>query len=506
MSYPTKNQSPLSKPQTVNLTAAATIEFEAAADGGGARKPPAPLQDGRVHRRRDARRGLAAPGSDRSRGPGGALAGTPDPLRARPALGRRPHRCDPRRGRAAHGDRRDLARHAAPRRSRGLQRGTDSPGRPPSARASRSSSSSRTTRRRRSTARNSPARSTSSARPRSARSVSWISAQTAAPARASPRVRTRSPASWPTIPTTSNPTPSPITATEQTPEQVRAAGAAETARIAPSARSAVASTASIEAQAIRDNWDATRTELEVLRASRPKAPAIHAPDTSVTSEVLEAACFQSAKLEGIEKVCSTQAMDRRGQAVPGRAGPAGTAVRSRDRQRLHGPHVPRQPPRARGRLRSRHRGGHDHHRRRGHPGQRRQQVSAGGLLQRRACVAEHLRRPQRVGLQDGHQLPPDRQGPVRAGRPGRRAQARARSANESYTNKADTYGLMLSIDRRDIINDDLGAITTVPRKLGRGSGLKINDVFWTAFMNNAAFFSAGNKNFSRRDTRSASMA
>lgn len=47
---------------------------------------------------------------------------------------------------------------------------------------------------------------------------------------------------------------------------------------------------------------------------------------------------------------------------------------------------------------------------------------------------------------------------------------------------------MLSIDRRDIINDDLGAITTVPRKLGRGSGLKINDVFWTAFMNNAAFF------------------
>jgi len=59
---------------------------------------------------------------------------------------------------------------------------------------------------------------------------------------------------------------------------------------------------------------------------------------------------------------------------------------------------------------------------------------------------------------------------------------------ESFTNKADTYGLMLSIDRRDIINDDLGAITTVPRKFGRGSGLKINDVLWTTFMNNSAFF------------------
>ena len=53
---------------------------------------------------------------------------------------------------------------------------------------------------------------------------------------------------------------------------------------------------------------------------------------------------------------------------------------------------------------------------------------------------------------------------------------------------------MLSIDRRDLVNDDLGAITTVPRKLGRGAGLKLNDVFWSTFLDNAAFFSAANKN------------
>ena len=35
----------------------------------------------------------------------------------------------------------------------------------------------------------------------------------------------------------------------------------------------------------------------------------------------------------------------------------------------------------------------------------------------------------------------------------------------------------------------------MPRKLGRGSGLKINDVFWATFINNAAFFKADNKNF-----------
>jgi phage major head subunit gpT-like protein len=63
-----------------------------------------------------------------------------------------------------------------------------------------------------------------------------------------------------------------------------------------------------------------------------------------------------------------------------------------------------------------------------------------------------------------------------------------------YSNQADTYGLMLTIDRRDLVNDDLGAITMVPRKLGRGAGLKINDVFWTSFLDNAGFFTAGQNN------------
>ncbi|MCO8123413.1 Mu-like prophage major head subunit gpT family protein [Stieleria sp. TO1_6] len=55
---------------------------------------------------------------------------------------------------------------------------------------------------------------------------------------------------------------------------------------------------------------------------------------------------------------------------------------------------------------------------------------------------------------------------------------------------------MLGITRTDIINDDLGALTDVPRKLGRGAGLKLNDIFWTAFLDNAAFFAAGNFNVS----------
>jgi len=65
----------------------------------------------------------------------------------------------------------------------------------------------------------------------------------------------------------------------------------------------------------------------------------------------------------------------------------------------------------------------------------------------------------------------------------------------AYTNQAKTYGRMFGIDRRDLINDDLDALTAVPRRLGRGGALKLNEVFWSAFLNNAAFFAAGNNNY-----------
>lgn len=66
----------------------------------------------------------------------------------------------------------------------------------------------------------------------------------------------------------------------------------------------------------------------------------------------------------------------------------------------------------------------------------------------------------------------------------------------TYTNQADTYATMLSIARKDIINDDLGCLTAVPRRLGRGGALKLNDIFWTEFLGlvSANFFASGNSN------------
>ena len=297
----------------------------------------------------------------------------------------------------------------------------------------------------------------------------------------------------------SNPTPSPsanapVTGTEQTPEQIRAAALAETARIDAIRKVCGGKHTSIEAQAIRDGWDATRTELEVLRASRPKIPFVQTPDTSVTTEVLEAACFQSAKLEGIEKVCSEQAMDVAAKRFNGGLGlqellfeaaiaNGYTGRTFRDSRRVLEAAFGRGIEAGM------------------------TTIDVGGILSnvankfllegffsvervwRNICAVRNVNDFKTVtsyrliGKDQYEEIGAG--GEIKHGTLG----------EETYTNKASTYALMLSIDRRDIINDDLGAITTVPRKLGRGSGLKINDVFWTAFLNNAAFFSAGNKNF-----------
>ena len=297
----------------------------------------------------------------------------------------------------------------------------------------------------------------------------------------------------------SNPTPTPsatppVTGTEQTPEQIRAAALAETARIDAIRKVCGGKHTSIEAQAIRDGWDATRTELEVLRASRPKIPFVQTPDTSVTTEVLEAACFQSAKLEGIEKVCSEQAMDVAAQRFNGGLGlqellfeaaiaNGYTGRTFRDSRRVLEAAFGRGIEAGM------------------------TTIDVGGILSnvankfllegffsvervwRNICAVRNVNDFKTVtsyrliGKDQYEEIGAG--GEIKHGTLG----------EETYTNKASTYALMLSIDRRDIINDDLGAITTVPRKLGRGSGLKINDVFWTAFLNNAAFFSAGNKNF-----------
>lgn len=70
-------------------------------------------------------------------------------------------------------------------------------------------------------------------------------------------------------------------------------------------------------------------------------------------------------------------------------------------------------------------------------------------------------------------------------------------ADEATTQyKVDTYGKMFSIDRRDLINDDLSLFDSVARVMGQAAMRKLSDLAYDTLLSNAgAFFSAGNGNF-----------
>lgn len=66
--------------------------------------------------------------------------------------------------------------------------------------------------------------------------------------------------------------------------------------------------------------------------------------------------------------------------------------------------------------------------------------------------------------------------------------------DQAFANQASTSGRILTISRTHIINDDLGALTTVPVMMGRGAGLKLNKAFWTRFLN-PGYDDGGSTNF-----------
>lgn len=75
----------------------------------------------------------------------------------------------------------------------------------------------------------------------------------------------------------------------------------------------------------------------------------------------------------------------------------------------------------------------------------------------------------------------------------------ADASDETRTIQAKLTGRMSSITMVDIINDDLGALTQVPARLGRGAAIKLNRDFWSEFeSSNATFF--------RRETAAAGNA
>ncbi len=71
-------------------------------------------------------------------------------------------------------------------------------------------------------------------------------------------------------------------------------------------------------------------------------------------------------------------------------------------------------------------------------------------------------------------------------------------SQESYSIQVKTYAKMLALTRQDIINDDLGAFDDIRNRLGMGAAVKLNNVFWTAWLaavDAGTFWTAARGNF-----------
>ncbi|MGB7323235.1 MAG: Mu-like prophage major head subunit gpT family protein, partial [Rubripirellula sp.] len=272
---------------------------------------------------------------------------------------------------------------------------------------------------------------------------------------------------------------------EATAETIRADAVAESQRIASIRRLCGTRHGDIEVRAIDEGWDAAKTELAVLRASRPRSPGYSTQRGSLADgDVLQAAILTHMGYE-------TVAEQRIG---------ADATQRARDMRATSLVDLCRTALQIDGREST---GGRD--------GMVRAALSSYSLpialgdaankllfesyneapaawrsfaaVKSATDFKDHVGvRPSQTG--DLEELP--RGGEIKHG-----------SVDESiYKYSIDTFAKMLSIDRRDIINDDLSMFDDTARSLGRAAMRSLNDlVFKVLLAAEGTFFKAANGNY-----------
>ncbi len=268
---------------------------------------------------------------------------------------------------------------------------------------------------------------------------------------------------------------------------LRASTAAEMKRIASIQKLCGTKHSEIAAKAVEEGWDQTRTELEVLRADRPQAPAAIIPDNSVTDDVLLAAACTAGSLPGVEQAFDAKVLEAAHRRFRGRLGLQRLLMES---AWANGSHLRdfsddrdgvMQAAFSTARL----------------PGilsnvankfllagfnsveTAWQSIAATRSVRDFKAVTSY----RMTGAFEYDEVGPD--GELKHGQ----------IDEESFGNQARTYGKMFSVTRQDLINDDLGALTSLPQRIGRGGALKLNKVFWGTFLDNAAFFTVARSNY-----------
>ena len=231
----------------------------------------------------------------------------------------------------------------------------------------------------------------------------------------------------------------------------------------------------LQATAIREGWTPDKFELESLRAARPKAPAIHAPESEVNEEALECVALRAAGFTPSEKKYSDKTL-----TAADRIGAVGlrdfleTASGGRlDARKLTSPEAIRAEF-------STHNLNYVLTR----------SVNA-ILLEAFNYVDSCWKKVFKIGRvndfkkAERYRLDSDFTyeeladgGKIKHGE----------IADSKFEVQAKTLATMFSITRKDIVNDDLGALTDIPRQFGFGAAETINKYCWSLFMNPGANF------------------
>lgn len=240
----------------------------------------------------------------------------------------------------------------------------------------------------------------------------------------------------------------------------------------------------IKTKAISEGWDETKAELEVLRASRPKVPSAHLSERPSGVVTLEAAVLGHMGMLSLgEKALGAAAMEQ--AALLG-----ATSMLDLCRAALvaDGVEVPRSRPEM-----------------------VKAALSTYSLPVALSNVANKLLLDaynevpaswrafcairSTADFKPNTGVRPSFSTPLEQLAPG--GEFKHGTVGEwSMQYRVDTFGRMLEIDRRDLINDDLSVFADTAQALGRAAMRRLSDlVFETLLANAGGFFSAGNGNY-----------
>ena len=273
--------------------------------------------------------------------------------------------------------------------------------------------------------------------------------------------------------------------TEKTVEELRTEAAAETERINAIRKACDGQFGDIEATAIREGWDEQKTQLHVLRASRPKAPLVNSGRHYAKHQsVIEAAILahmghediaekhlgpQAAQQARDMRVTSLVDLCRAALQLDGHVAPSGREALIRAAMStLSLPNA---------------------------LGDAANKVLLTSYLDSPATWRTFASIKSANNFKDHTGIRPSHTGDLQEVPPG--GELKHGSVKEAiYKFSIDTFGKTLCIDRRDIINDDLGLFEDTAVSLGRAAMRSLSDLVYKVLLaNGGSFFSAGNGNY-----------